>query len=138
MENLSTTLRDRRLRLAGALLTAVLAGAGAAKGQEPPRRSGLDRQVVVQLAYTLGEAHALRRLCSGPGNATWYAKMQRLETQEAPDDAARAQLVESFNAGFAARQAQFVACSRRSRAPERSVAQQGAALARRLAANPQP
>ena len=59
--------------------------------------------------------------------------MQRLEAQEAPDESARAQLVESFNVGFAARQAQFVSCSRRSRAAERAVAQRGAALAQRLA-----
>ncbi len=117
----------------------MLAFAGVPQAQEPPRRSGADRQVVVQLAYTLGEAHALRRLCAGPGDATWYAHMQRLESQEAADDAARAQLVESFNAGFAARQAQFVGCSRRSRATERAVAQRGAVLAQRLAAtDPQP
>ncbi len=109
-----------------------------AYAQEAPRRSGAARQVVVQLAYTLGEAHALHRLCTGPGDATWYARMQRLESQEATDDAARAQLVESFNAGFAARQAQFVACSRRSRATERTVAQRGAALAQRLAASEDP
>ena len=113
--------------------------AGASSAQEPPRRLGADRQVVVQLAYTLGEAHALRRLCAGPSDATWYARMQRLESQEAADDAARAQLVESFNAGFAARQAQFVGCSRRSRGTERAVAQRGAVLAQRLAAtDPQP
>ncbi len=103
------------------------------RAQEPSRRSGADRQVVVQLAYTLGEAHALHRLCAGSADATWYARMQRLEAQEAADDPARAQLVESFNAGFAARQAQFLACSRRSRATERGVAQRGAALAQRLA-----
>ena len=94
--------------------------------------------MVVQLAYSLGEAHALHRLCTGPGDATWYTRMQRLEAQEAADDAARAQLVASFNAGFAARQTQFVGCSRRSRATERAVAQRGAALAQRLAADPQP
>ena len=88
---------------------------------------------MVQLAYSLGEAHALHRLCAGPGDATWYARMQRLEAQEATDESARAQLVESFNAGYAARQAQFVVCSRRSRAAEQAVARRGAALAQRLA-----
>ncbi|WP_174301281.1 TIGR02301 family protein [Caulobacter sp. S45] len=116
----------------------LLVLADAAGAQEAPRRTGADRQVVVQLAYTLGEAHALRRLCAGPGESTWFGRMQRLESQEAADDAARAQLVESFNAGFAARQAQFVECSRRSRATERAVAQRGAALAQRLSADPQP
>ena len=91
---------------------------------------------MVQLAYSLGEAHALHRLCAGPGDATWYVRMQHLESEEAADDSARAQLVESFNAGFTARQGQFVSCSRRSRAAERAVAQRGAALARRLAGDP--
>ena len=118
-------------------LLALAFGAGlqaAASAQDVPRRSGADRQVVVQLAYSLGEAHALHRLCAGPGDATWYARMQRLEAQEAADESSRAQLVESFNAGFAARQAQFVTCSRRSKATERMVAQRGAVLARRLSA----
>ena len=88
------------------------------RAQEPSRRSGADRQVVVQLAYTLGEAHALHRLCAGSADATWYARMQRLEAQEAAADPARAQLVEG---------------SRRARATERGVAQRGAALAQRLA-----
>ena len=123
-----------------ALSLVLVPAAGQASAQEPRHRPGVDRQVVVQLAYTLGEAHALRRLCAGPGDATWYARMQRLQAQEAEDPVARSQLVESFNAGFAARQAQFVTCSRRSRAAERSVAEHGSALARRLAGadDPQP
>ena len=120
------------------LVLLVLGSPMTADAQDALRRPGADRQVVVQLAYTLGEAHALHRLCTGPGDATWYARMQRLEAQEAADAAARAQLVESFNAGFAARQAQFVACGRRSRTTERAVAQRGAALARRLAASEDP
>ncbi len=119
------------------IATLGFANGGVARAQES-RRSGADQQVVVQLAYTLGEAHALRRLCAGPGDSTWYARMQRLEATEAVDEVAKAQLVESFNAGFAARQTQFIDCSRRSRATERVVAQRGATLARQLAANPQP
>ena len=103
------------------------------QAQEPPRRSGEDRQVVVQLAYALGEAHALHRLCAGPSDATWYGRMQRLENEEAADEASRRQLVEAFNAGFAARQGQFAACGRRSRSAESAVGARGAALARRLA-----
>ena len=112
----------------------MLQGAAAAWGQEPPRRSGVQREVVVQLAYALGEAHALHRLCAGPGDATWYARMERLEAQEASDDAGRHQLVDAFNAGFAARQAEALTCGRRSRAAEKAVAARGAGLARRLAA----
>ena len=130
--NLLSSTMNSRLRTS--LAVACLLGEGAsAVAQEPPRRPGAERQVVVQLAYALGEAHALHRLCAGPADATWYTRMQRLEAQEAADEAARRQLVDSFNAGYAARQSQFVVCSRRSRATERLVAEHGAALAQRLA-----
>ena len=114
-----------------ALLAAALAGGAAA--QAPARRPGAERQTVVQLAYTLGEAHALHRLCAGPADATWYARMQRLEDEEAVDEGSRRQLVEAFNAGYGARLAQFPVCSRRSRAAEHMVAAKGAELAQHLA-----
>ena len=114
-----------------ALLAGALA-AGAAAG-EPVRRPGLERQTVVQLAYMLGEAHALHRLCAGPTDATWYARMERLEAEEAVDESSRRQLVEAFNAGYGARLTQFTACSRRSRTAEHVVAAKGAELAKHLA-----
>lgn len=118
------------------LLTSLLlaaASVGPAVAQEPPRRSGAERSVVVELAYRLGEAHALHRLCAGRADATWYDRMDRLLAQEAYDAPSRRQLVDSFNAGFAARTEQFAACSRRSRMAEATVAERGRALAERLA-----
>ena len=116
---------------AGALLALLLPAA--ALGQPAERRPGAERSVVVQLAYTLGEAHALHRVCAGPNDATWYSRMQRLEAEEATDDASRRQLIEAFNAGYAFRQSQFPVCSRRSRGAEQAVSAHGAALASRLA-----
>ena len=81
------------------VLAAALAHVPASAAQEPGRRSGAERQVVVQLAYALGEAHALHRLCAGAADATWYGRMQRLEAEEGGDDTGRRQLVEAFNAG---------------------------------------
>ncbi len=104
--------------------------------EAPLHRSPVERQVVVQLAYTLGEAHALRRLCAGPADALWYGRMERLEAQEASDEAFRSRLVESFNAGFASRTAQFPACGPASEVAERRVAARGGALAHRLAVDP--
>jgi uncharacterized protein (TIGR02301 family) len=124
-------------RLAVLLGTGLLMSSMVHAQPEMDRRGGPERQTVVQLAYTLGEAHALHRLCAGPSDATWYARMQRLEAEEGGDEAGRRQLVEAFNAGFAARQARFPTCSRRSRAAEQTVAGRGAALARRLSA-PEP
>jgi uncharacterized protein (TIGR02301 family) len=125
--------RPGPLALAAALSTVLSSAPARAQGEEG-RRPGAERQLVVQIAYTLGEAHALHRLCAGPSDATWYARMQRLEAEEAGDEAGRRQLVEAFNAGFAARQTQFQGCGRRSRAAEHAVAARGAALARRLSA----
>jgi uncharacterized protein (TIGR02301 family) len=118
--------------LSGLLLAAVLIPAAASA--QPARRPGDERQTVVRLAYVLGQAHALRRLCAGPGDATWYARMQHLLAEEASDDASRRQLVESFNAGFANAQAEYGSCGPRSQAAERGVAEQGRSLALRLAA----
>jgi uncharacterized protein (TIGR02301 family) len=111
----------------------VVGAASSALAQGPIHRSPVERQTLVQLSYALGEAHALHRLCAGPDDATWYARMQRLEKQEGADDNFRRQLIESFNAGYAANAAQFTRCSLASQAAEREAAAHGAALARDLA-----
>jgi uncharacterized protein (TIGR02301 family) len=98
-------------------------------------RSPQAREALVQLAYDLGEAHALHRLCAGPTDATWYTRMQQLQAQEAADEGFRRRLVESFNAGFGAGSSEFPACTSQSRAAERAVAARGAALAQQLAAD---
>jgi uncharacterized protein (TIGR02301 family) len=111
----------------------VLGAAASALAQAPLHRSPVERQTLVQLSYALGAAHALHRLCTGPDDATWYARMQRLEQQEGADENFRRQLVESFNAGYAANAAQFTRCSPAAQAAEREAAARGAALARDLA-----
>jgi uncharacterized protein (TIGR02301 family) len=121
-----------------ATLLCIAAVAGPACAQDAFRRPGVERSVVVELAYTLGEAHALQRLCAGPADATWYARMQRLIAQEAYDASSRRQLVDSFNAGFAASSGEYTACSRRSRGAEAAVAERGRALAEQLAAPGEP
>lgn len=120
----------RSLSLLAAI--AVVAGAASARGQTLPRRPPTDRQVLTQLAYTLGEAHALHRLCAGPSDATWYGRMRQLISAEAPDEGFRRRLVESFNAGYQTRVSQYPGCSRDSQAAERQAAAHGAALARTL------
>ena len=71
----------------------------------PPTTSPQQRQGVVDLAYVLGEAHALHRACTGPEDNTWRARMGRLLQVEAPDAPYRQRLMDSFNAGFTARSA---------------------------------
>ncbi len=123
----------RTLRPALIAVSAYGAAATVGLAQAPLHRSPVERQTLVQLAYVLGEAHALHRLCAGPADATWYARMERLEREEGADESFRRQLVESFNSGFAYSQAAFPDCGRPSQAAERQAAERGSALAHRLA-----
>lgn len=94
------------------------------------------RQKLTDLAYVLGEAHALAGTCGRTGDLRWRARMNRLLDLEAREPAFRSRLADSFNAGFVVRQAEFRTCSAQSRDAERAVAIKGAALARHLAAAP--
>ncbi len=126
----------RRSAMTPLALACVLVCSPAAYAQDqaaPLHRSPAQRELVSQLAYVLGQAHALHRLCAGPDDTLWYSRMERLEAQEGTDDSFRRRLVESFNAGFAYAQASFPECGRASQAAERQAATRGGVLARRLA-----
>jgi uncharacterized protein (TIGR02301 family) len=127
-------MRRRNDRLAALAFIFALAWGPCGADAQSMHRSPQAREALVQLAYDLGEAHALHRLCAGPADATWYARMQQLQAQEAVDEGFRRRLVESFNAGFAAGSSEFPACTTQSKAAERAVAGRGAALAQQLAA----
>jgi uncharacterized protein (TIGR02301 family) len=117
-----------------ALALAVIALAGAATAA-PPVRTAEQRQTLIDLAFVLGEAHALHRVCAGPTDDTWRGRMAKLIETEAPAEALKAKLSDSFNAGFTAKDAQAKDCA--SAAPtEALVAKRGAELARRLAGPP--
>jgi uncharacterized protein (TIGR02301 family) len=117
--------------LSAALLTlALLAPAASALAQD---RGPAERQRLLDLAFTLGESHALRQLCEGPGDQYWRARMVRLAEVEKADQAFDAQLRDRFNTGFAARQGEFPACDEASRQAEQASARHGQALATRLA-----
>lgn len=109
-------------------LMVALAGPGAAQERGPPERVALS-----QLAYTLGEAHALHRLCVGRRDGLWWSRMRRLIEVERPDEGLRRRLTEAFNAGYLAGRAEFPGCGEGSRTAERDTAARGEALARGLA-----
>jgi len=123
----------------GGLVASLLLVAGMALANRPafaepssapdPRQ----RQSVVDLAYVLGEAHALHRACAGGEDNTWRGRMGRLLQIEAPDQAFRQRLMASFNAGFLARNAEFPRCTLKAAAAERTAAARGRDLSRRLA-----
>ncbi len=119
----------KRLPLNALLAVAVVAWSGSALAQD---RGPVERQTLLDLAFTLGESHALRQVCEGGGDQYWRSRMVRLTEVEKADQAFDAQLREKFNIGFAARQGEFPECGDPSRAAEQAVARKGQALAAKL------
>ena len=83
----------------------------------------------------LGQSHALVQVCA-PDDQTWRARMTRLITVEAPDQALEARLAEQFNAGFAAAHARFPTCGPASKTEAAQAARRGKALAEALSRAP--
>ena len=119
----------KRLPLNALLVLAVLSGTGPALAQD---RSPAERQTLLDLAFTLGESHALRQVCEGAGDQYWRARMMRLVEVEKADQAFDAQLRDRFNTGFAAGQGQFTECGEGSLRAEQQAAVKGRTLAARL------
>jgi uncharacterized protein (TIGR02301 family) len=119
-----------RLPLNALLALAILAPTSAALAQD---RGPVERQNLLDLAFTLGESHALRQVCEGTGDQYWRARMVRLTDVEKADQAFDAQLRDKFNTGFAARQGEFPDCDDASRRAEQQTARKGQALAGKLA-----
>lgn len=108
---------------------AALAVPALAQDRSPPLRQNL-----VDLAYVLGESHALRQACVGAEDQYWRTRMMDMVGQEKPDEALDRRLKESFNTGFASRQSEFQACSPASRRAELAAANHGLDISKRLAA----
>lgn len=95
-------------------------------------RDAGERQRLLDLAYTLGESHALRQACEGDGDQYWRARMVRLTEVEQADQAFDIQLRERFNTGFASRRSEYPTCDDASRRAELQTARKGQSLARKL------
>lgn len=104
------------------LLAAALAG-----------RAPEQRQTLIDLAYVLGEAHALRQVCSGSTDQTWRERMNRMMELERPEDGLNRRMVDAFNAGFMTRQAEHPSCDSAAAEAERATARRGQALSETLA-----
>lgn len=124
-----------------AVLLLVLPGFAFAAPALAPR-SPQARQLVIDLAYAMGETHALRQACLGETDQEWRVHMARLVEVEAADPAlgsgGQRRLVESFNAGFGAKSAQFPGCKPEVQPALEAAAAKGEALARRLAGGTAP
>jgi uncharacterized protein (TIGR02301 family) len=105
----------------------LIAGPALAQDRTPD-----ERQTIGELAYALGESHALRQVCSGPNDQYWRDRMVRLTEVEAADPAFDAVVRERFNTGFAAGQAEAQRCNAISLRAEAAAASRGQALAQKL------
>jgi uncharacterized protein (TIGR02301 family) len=118
-----------RLRLIAVLFAlAAPALAAPALAAAPAERAA----TLTALAETLGQSHALRQACAGPGDQYWRARMMRLIEVEKPEQALEARLTEAFNAGYAQRRSLFRACSPAARRAEAQSAARGRNLAAQL------
>lgn len=118
---------------AAALILACLTTSALAQDREP-----VERQRLLDLAYALGESHALRQTCEGEADQFWRARMVRLTEVEQADQGFDAQMRERFNTGFAARQGEFPLCDVASRKAEQQAARKGQALALKLSQSMRP
>lgn len=95
-------------------------------------RSPTERQSLVDLAYVLGESHALRQACRGESDQYWRARMIRMVEVEAPDESLDRRLRGAFNTGFSSARVQHPQCDAGSRAAAARAAAHGQTLASRL------
>ena len=113
------------------ILIALLASPAFAQERGPG-----ERQILVDLAYVIGEAHALRQTCNGEGDQFWRNRMMTLLDAENADLPFTERLRSAFNGGFLARRQMHPVCLPETRAAEDQVSAKGQDLARRLAARP--
>ena len=113
------------------LLIAMIATPALAQERGPA-----ERQILVDLSYVIGEAHALRQTCSGEGDQFWRNRMLTMLEAEDADRSFSERLRAAFNGGFIARRQMHPVCVRETRAAEDQVSAKGQDLARRLAAPP--
>lgn len=114
-------------RLATLVLIAAFAAPAVAQEREPA-----ERQTLIDLAYALGESHALRQACAGDGDQYWRDRMMQVTETEASDAAFNGRLTQAFNSGFATRRTEFPSCSPASKRAELMVARKGQSLSVQL------
>lgn len=115
------------------LFAALAAALGMASGAQAQDRTPGVRQTLVDLAYVLGEAHALRQACLGAEDQFWRSRMIRMVDTEQPDAALDRRLKEAFNTGYASRQSEFPECTGAARRAEVNTLNKGQTLAGQLA-----
>lgn len=112
-------------RFGAAIAAAVVLAPGASVAQE---RTPAERQTLVQLAYVLGESHALRQACVSASDQFWRNRMRTLEGAEQPDAPFDRRLQDFFNDGFIAGRTNFPHCTQKARDEAAAIAAKGQSL----------
>jgi len=126
-------------RFVSAALAAALLATGAASAQQPPQTApapsaaGPDFNMVLELASTLGEAHAIRSICNGESDQTWRNYMLGLMEIEAGTPQRRSALSSAFNRGYRTQEKNVGGCSPAMTAVEAEIASRGRALSDQIA-----
>lgn len=114
------------------LCVLVATGAALARPASAQDRPPAERQTLIDLAYVLGESHALRQACAGPDDQYWRMRMAQLVRLEQPDADFDKRLKDSFNTGFTARKGAFPACTAKARRQALADAAKGRELSATL------
>jgi len=115
-------------------LTALLGCSPFAMAQASGQSQDYFRNVI-DLAQTLGQAHAVRVACNGRGDQYWRQYMQNLLELEAPyGGGLRRSMVNGFNAGFSEGSDANPTCNSEAIAAEKTYAAKGQILSNQLAA----
>ena len=109
------------------LAAALVSAPSAAQDRDPSQRQSL-----LDLAYVLGQSHALARACDDVNSLYWRSRMERLIELEAPDLPFKARLTAQFNTGYSASEAQFPTCTPAARAAATAAARKGRTLSLEL------
>jgi len=72
---------------------------------------GAQHDHALNQAYLLGEAHAIRSVCSNQADQRWRELMGSIVSKQPPDSDYTKLLVAAFNGGYASATAQFPACA---------------------------
>ncbi|MDF2994910.1 MAG: hypothetical protein K0R27_547 [Xanthobacteraceae bacterium] len=117
--------------LLASLLMILLLGpvwAQQTEGAAPPYDTDM-----MHLAEVLGALHYLRPLCGAREANRWRDEMQGLIEAEQPSDARRAQLIGSFNRGYASYAQVYRTCTPSAQLASARYLDEGAKLSRDIA-----
>lgn len=131
-------LRFVPVALFSAFLAIGLAGPASAQqplaaAPAPAVSSGPDFDLVISLASTLGEAHAIRSICNGETDQTWRNYMLGLMEIEAGTPQRRSALSSAFNRGYRTQEKNTDGCSPAMTRIEAEISSRGRALADQIA-----